>query len=96
MEGEIIMQDIIIDYLGQAKIGRKQSFRNIALFPLISTYSVDLDYILLDEALSEGAVEIVEKDEGVSHFDKGPMSNRDDLEPSCKTFSETLLHEKLR
>ena len=54
------MQNIIIDYLEQAKIGRKQSYKNLAIFPLISTYAVDLDYLLLDEALSEGVIDVVE------------------------------------
>ncbi|MBW1706510.1 MAG: hypothetical protein JRJ86_15305 [Deltaproteobacteria bacterium] len=56
------MQNIIIDYLDQAKIGRKQSFKNLSIFPLLSTYGLDLEYLLLDEALSEGAMEVVEVD----------------------------------
>ena len=56
------MQNIIIDYLEQAKIGRKQSFKNLSIFPLLSTYGLDLEYLLLDEALSEGAMEVVEVD----------------------------------
>jgi len=54
------MQEVIKAYLDQIKIGRKQSFKNLAIFPLLSTYSSDLDYLLLDEALREGLVEVVE------------------------------------
>jgi ARG/rhodanese/phosphatase superfamily protein len=56
------MHDIIIDYLDQAKVGRKQSYKNLAIYPLLSTYSLDLDYLLLDEALTEGVIDIVEVD----------------------------------
>jgi len=43
-------------------VGRKQSFKNLSIFPLLSTYSLDLEYLLLDEALTEGLVEVVEVD----------------------------------
>ena len=56
------MQNILIEYLEQAKIGRKQSHKNLAIFPILSTYALALDYLLLDEALSEGAIEVVEVD----------------------------------
>ncbi len=54
------MQEVLQGYLNEVKIGRRQSFRNLAMFPLLSTYSVDLDYLLLDEALREGLVEVAE------------------------------------
>jgi len=54
------MEDIINGYLEQAKIGRKQSYKNLAIFPLLSTYCLDLEYLLLDEALSENVMEVVE------------------------------------
>ena len=53
----IPVQNAIKSYLDQIKIGRKQSFKNLAMFPLLSTYSSDLDYLLLDEALREGLFE---------------------------------------
>ena len=56
------MQSIITQYLEQTKVGRKQSYKNLALFPLLSTYSTGLTYLLLDEALSEGVIEVVEVD----------------------------------
>ena len=57
------MQNIISEYLGQAKVGRKQSYKNLAIYPFLSTYSIALDYILLDEALKEALIEVVEVDE---------------------------------
>jgi hypothetical protein len=59
----MIMQNIINEYLGQAKVGRKQSYKNLAIYPLLSTYSAALDYILLDEALKEALIDVVEVDE---------------------------------
>ena len=56
------MDTVIKNYLEQMKVGRKQSHKNLALYPLLSTYSVGLEYLLLDEALSENLIEIVEKD----------------------------------
>lgn len=58
------MEEATKIYLEQAKIGRKQSYKNLALFPLLSTYSLDLDFLLLDEALSEGVIEVIEVGEG--------------------------------
>jgi len=57
------MQEAISSYLDQIKIGRKQSFRNLAMFPLLSAYTSDSDYLLLDEALREGSVEVAEVSE---------------------------------
>jgi hypothetical protein len=56
------MDTIIVKYLEQLKVGRKQSYKNLALYPLLSTYNVGLEYLLLDEALSENLIEIAEKD----------------------------------
>ncbi len=53
------MQNVIKSYLDQIKIGRKQSFRKLTMFPLLSAYSSYLDYLLLDEALREELVEVV-------------------------------------
>ena len=60
------MQEIIRSYLDEAKIGRKQSYRNLAVFPLLSGYATSLEYITLDEALTEGLIEVMEIDEGGS------------------------------
>ena len=56
------MQHIIKDYLEQAKVGRKQSYKNLAIFPLLSNYALNLDYLLLVEALAEGLMEVIEVD----------------------------------
>ena len=55
-------QNKVQDYLEQVKIGRQQSFRNLAMFPLLSAYSVPTDYLTLDEALSAGLMEVREVD----------------------------------
>ncbi|MBC8421194.1 MAG: hypothetical protein H8E10_21665 [Desulfobacterales bacterium] len=54
------MDIVIKNYLEQLKVGRKQSYKNLSLYPLLSTYSSGLDYLLLDEALSENLIEVVE------------------------------------
>jgi len=56
------MQEVIRDYLEQAKVGRKQVHKNMTIFPLLSDYSLSLDYILLDEALGGGVIEVTEVD----------------------------------
>jgi hypothetical protein len=63
------MNETITGYLDQIKIGRKQSCKNLTLFPVLSTYSLPLEYLLLDEALSEGLIEVVEVDKGGSVAD---------------------------
>jgi hypothetical protein len=35
------MQETIKNYLEGFKIGRKQSYKNLAMFPILSTYSLD-------------------------------------------------------
>jgi len=60
------VRTIIQNYLKEAKIGRKQSHRNLVIFPLLSSYAIGLDYITLDEALVEELMEVVEvSEEGV-------------------------------
>jgi hypothetical protein len=56
------MDTVIKNYLELAKVGRKQIYKNMAVFPLLSTYSSNLDYLLLDEALAGGLIEVVEVD----------------------------------
>ena len=56
------MDTVIRNYLEQAKIGRKQTCKNLAIFPILSTYCLDLDYLLLDEALTKDFIEVVEVD----------------------------------
>ena len=56
------MDTIIKNYLEQLKVGRKQSYKNLSLYPLLSAYSSGLEYLLLDEALTRGLMEVVELD----------------------------------
>ena len=56
------MDTAIKNYLEQTKTGRKQIYKNMAVFPLLSTYSANLDYLFLDEALAGGLIEVVEVD----------------------------------
>jgi len=66
MKGDPTMEKIIGDFLEQLKVGRKQSHKNLALYPLLSTYAIGLDYLLLDEAMSQNMIEVVEVSEGGS------------------------------
>ncbi len=56
------MDDVIRNFLEQVKVGRKQSHKNLALYPLLSTYNIGLEYLLLDEALKDDSIEVVEVD----------------------------------
>jgi len=60
------MEQVIKEYLEQIKIGRKQSHKNLALFPLLSEYEGPLDYLTLDEAFAGGLIEVGEIDPGGS------------------------------
>lgn len=60
------MEKVIESYLEQIKVGRKQSHKNLAVFPLLSPYVVGVDYILLDDALTEGVIEVGEVNESGS------------------------------
>jgi hypothetical protein len=58
------MQSVIRGYLDEVKVGRKQSHRTLAVFPLLSGYTTTLDYITLDEALAGGLIEVTEVSQG--------------------------------
>jgi hypothetical protein len=60
------MDNIIGNFLEQLKVGRKQAHKNLALYPLLSTYAIGLDYLLLDQALSQSMIEVVEVSQGGS------------------------------
>jgi hypothetical protein len=60
------MQQLINQYIGGLKLGRKQTFKNLTAFALLSDYTADLDYLTLDEALAGNLIDVVEKDEGGS------------------------------
>jgi len=65
-KGVISVEEIIQNYLAEAKIGRKQSHKNLTVFPLLSGCAAALDYLTLDEALAEDLIEVMEVDEGGS------------------------------
>jgi ARG/rhodanese/phosphatase superfamily protein len=58
------MEEILKNYLNQIKIGGKQVYKNLALFPLLSNLAISLEYLTLDEALAGGLIEVTEKDLG--------------------------------
>jgi len=60
------MTEIIKDYLNQIQIGVEQSYKNLAVFPVLSDYVIPFDYLTLDEALKEDMIEVVEIDKGGS------------------------------
>ena len=57
------MQNLIKNYIDGINVGDVQSYKNLAVFPLVSDYALDLDYLTLDEALEEDAIDVVELDE---------------------------------
>ena len=57
------MATVLNDYLGQLNLGGKQVYKNMAVFPLLSTYTESLDYVVLDEALEAGSLEVTEVNE---------------------------------
>ena len=68
------MKEVVTDYLEQAKVGRKQSYRNLTVFPLLSSYNADIDYILLDDALSKVPEEYHEGMVGNRHLNREIMA----------------------
>ena len=60
------MTEMIKDYLNQIQIGAEQSYKNLAVFPVLADYVIPFDYLTLDEALSKDLIEVVEIDEGGS------------------------------
>jgi hypothetical protein len=60
------MQNRIKDYLEQLNLVQKQSYKNLAVYPLLSEYVVVLEYLILDEAMSQDVIEVVEIDQGGS------------------------------
>ncbi len=60
------MEKVIHEYLAQLKTGRKQSYKNLTMFPLLSSRTAGADYLMLDEALQANLIEIAEVDHGGS------------------------------
>ena len=57
------MQNLIKQYIDGISLGDVQACKNLAVFPLMSDYALDLDYLTLDEALDEDAIDLVELDQ---------------------------------
>ena len=47
-------------FLEKVKLGGKQSHLNMTLFPLLASDAGEPDYLILEEALGQGAVEVTE------------------------------------
>ncbi len=45
------------------KLGRRQSYKNLTVFALLSDYAANADCLTLDEALSNSLIDVVEMDE---------------------------------
>ena len=57
------MNKLVADYVNRLTIGTKQSYRNMAVFPLLGKKDLTRDYLLLDEALEKNLIDITEVDE---------------------------------
>jgi len=60
------MEKTVTTYLDSLDFGLVQSHKNLSMFPLLSSQAIDLEYLLLDEALTENCIEITEIDKGGS------------------------------
>jgi len=60
------MHKTVNDYVEKIKISSRQEFRNLSVYPLICPDAAVLDYLLLDEALEGGVIDIVEVTQGGS------------------------------
>ena len=47
-------------FLENVKLGGKQYHQNMTLFPLLASEAGEPDYLILEEALTQGLVEITE------------------------------------
>ena len=56
----------IQSFLNTAKLARKQSFKNLTMFPLLAPNGTKPDYLTLEEALDRGFVRITEMDQAGS------------------------------
>ena len=72
------MKKSLESYLRNLAVGGKQSHKNMAIFPLMSIDAIDLAYLVLDEALQQGVVEVTEVGEG-GEVPQLKVANRSDL-----------------
>jgi hypothetical protein len=57
------MNKLVSDYVNHLTMGTKQSYRNMAVFPLVCNREGSAEYLLLDEALEANLIAITEIDE---------------------------------
>ena len=57
------MSEILRDYIGRIRIGDRQVYKNMAMFPITSDEVIPFDYLILDEAMAEDLIEVVEIDD---------------------------------
>jgi hypothetical protein len=57
------MENNLAAFLEEISVGPEQSYKNMAVFPLLANQSVDIEFFSLDEALAQRALVITEIDE---------------------------------
>ena len=72
------MEDLFQNYFTSLTIGRKQSYKNMAVYPLSSDYNIPFDYLTFDEAVSDDLIDVVEVDEG-GHVPELKVKNKSPL-----------------
>lgn len=58
--------EAVQSFLNAAKLARKQSFKNLTMFPLLAPDGTKPDYLTLEQALERGFVQITEMDQASS------------------------------
>ncbi len=71
--------DAIQEFITKVKIGGKQSHMNMVLYPLLMSDAGEPGYVVLEEALSKGMVEITE----ISHGGRVPELKLINKSPEC-------------
>jgi len=84
------MTDTIKSFQTKIKIGAQQSYKNMAMFPLLSDYSIPSTYLTRNEALSNG---LIEKDalneiNSVPKFEMACISNENDGVAASRDYVE--------
>ena len=72
------MEDLFQDYFSNLALGGKQSYKNMAVYPLLSDYNIPLEYLTLDDAVSDDLIDVVEVDEG-GHVPELKVKNKSPL-----------------
>jgi hypothetical protein len=60
------MHKSLNQYVARLYLSTKQTYKNLSMYPLICPDDIELDYLLLDEALAGGVLDIVEVTQGGS------------------------------